>query len=254
MKLAGRVAVVTGGGSGIGRGVARRFASEGAIVAVVSRRAGPLEETVELIRGAGGEAVAVPADVSDEDSVRRMAASVRERRGNTQVLVCAAGVRGAVGSVTDLDLDGWSEALAINTTGPLLCARHLIPQMRAAGGGAIVNVGSLRLSRLKAGAAAYIASKGALLYLTKVMALDHAAEGIRVNMVSPGLVLTPFTEYVVQGFADPEAGKRKYGAEYPLGRIGTEEDIARACLYLASDAAAWVTGQELNVDGGMSST
>lgn len=251
-RLAGKVAVVTGAGSGLGRGIALRFASEGARVIVVGRRRGRLEETVAQIEDAGGEALPAPADVAVEADIESVATLARERFGGVHVLVNAAGVRGAVGPVTELELDGWREAFAVNTSGPLLCARHLVPLMRAAGGGSIINIGSLRLSRLKAGAAAYIASKGALLYLTRVMALDHAREGIRVNMVSPGLVLTEFTQYVVEGFADPEEGKRRFGAEYPLGRIGTEEDIAPACVYLASDESAWVTGQVLNVDGGLS--
>lgn len=250
--MKGRLAIITGGGSGIGRGVARAFAREGARVLVVGRRQAPLEETVQLIRSAGGEAEAHPADVADPEGAASIADRARELYGRVDVLINAAGVRGAVGPVTELDLKGWQEAFAVNTMGPMLCARAVIPLMREAGGGSIVNIGSLRLARLKAGAAAYIASKGALLYLTKVMALDHAKEGIRVNMVSPGLVLTPFTQYVVADFDDPEEGKRKYGAEYPLRRIGTEEDIALACLYLASDASSWVTGQVLNVDGGMS--
>lgn len=252
MQLAGKTAVVTGGGSGLGRGIARRFAREGARVVVVGRRREPLAETVSLIAAEGGEAAAAPADVSDDASVREVAALTQRHFGGCHILVNAAGIRGAVGDATELDLDGWREAFAVNTTGPMLCARHLIPLMRRAGGGAIINIGSLRLSQLKAGAAAYIAAKGALLYLTRVMALDHAKEQVRVNMVSPGLVLTDFTRYVVEGYADPEQGKRHWVAQYPLGRIGTEEDIAAACLYLASDASSWVTGQVLGVDGGMS--
>jgi NAD(P)-dependent dehydrogenase (short-subunit alcohol dehydrogenase family) len=253
-QLDKRVAVITGGGSGIGRGIALAFAREGARVVVVGRRESPLEETARRIAADGGEALALPADVADDAAVAAMAARARAHFGQVQLLVNAAGVRGAVGPVTDFDLAGWNEALAVNVTGPLLCVRHLAPLMRDAGGGAIVNIGSLRLTRLKAGAAAYIASKGALLYLTRVLALDHARDRIRVNMVSPGLVLTPFTQYVIQGHPDPEEGKRRHGADYPLGRIGTEEDIAQACVYLASDAASWVTGQILNVDGGMSAT
>lgn len=252
-RLAGRVAVVTGGGSGLGRGIARTFAAEGARVIVVGRRREPLEESVRLIEAERGAALAFAADLAEDDQAAALAKFARSA-GGCRALVCAAGVRGAVGAAPDLELAGWHEALAVNTTAPLLCARHLVPLMREAGGGSIVNIGSLRLNRLKAGAAAYIASKGALLYLTRVMALDHAPDRIRVNMVSPGLVLTDFTRYVIEGHADPEEGKRKWGAQYPLGRIGTEDDIAQACLYLASDESSWVTGQVLNVDGGMSAT
>lgn len=253
-RLAGRVAVVTGGGTGLGRGIAHAFAVEGAAVVVAGRRPEPLVESVAAIEGSGGRAAAFPCDVSRDEAAASLAGFVRERFGGCRILVNAAGVRGAVGGAPELDLEGWHEALAVNVTGPMLCARHLVPLMREAGGGSIVNIGSLRLNRLKAGAAAYIASKGALLYLTRVMALDHAKEGIRVNMVSPGLVLTDFTRYILEGHDDPQEGIREWGSQYPLGRIGTEADIAEACVYLASDASSWVTGQVLNVDGGMSAS
>jgi NAD(P)-dependent dehydrogenase (short-subunit alcohol dehydrogenase family) len=252
VRLDGKIAVVTGGGSGLGRGIALAFAREGARVIAVGRRPPPLQETVAAICQAGGEAEAFSADVTNDAAAARMAGFASERFGGCHILVAAAGTRGAVGKVTDLDMAGWREALDVNVTGPLICARHLIPLMRRSGSGSIINIGSMRLTRVKGGGAAYIASKGALLFLTKVMALDHASEGIRVNMVSPGLVLTDFTRYVIEGYDDPEQGKRHWGGQYPLGRIGTEEDIAQACIYLASEASAWVTGQVLNVDGGMS--
>lgn len=267
MRLAGKVAIITGGGTGIGRGIAVRFCSEGASVAICGRRADVLERAAaeiacdsprkpELLADPVGRSIAlpVPCDVGDEEAVRRMVARVAEAFGRIDILVNAAGVRGAVGDATRLELSEWEEAFRVNTTGPLLCARHVIPQMRKGGGGCILNVGSLRLTRVKAGAAAYCASKGALLYLTRVMALDHAREGIRVNMISPGLVLTEFTRYVVDDFPTPEEGMRHHGAQYPLGRIGTPEDIAAAAAFLASDEAAWITGAVLPVDGGMGTT
>jgi NAD(P)-dependent dehydrogenase (short-subunit alcohol dehydrogenase family) len=254
MRLRDRVAIITGGASGIGRGIAVRFCEEGAAVAICARRPERLEQTAAEIVMDGGTALAVPCDVTDEAQVRQMVERVAGQFGRLDILVNAAGVRGAVGDVTRLSLDEWWQALQVNTTGPLLCARHVIPRMREVGGGAILNIGSLRLAHVKPGAAAYCASKGALLYLTKVMALDHAAERIRVNMISPGLVLTEFTRYVTEEFPTPEEGLRRYGAQYPLGRIGTVEDIAAAAVYLASDEASWVTGAILPVDGGLGTT
>jgi len=251
LRLKDKVAIVTGSGTGIGRGIARKFAAEGAAVVVCGRRLAKVRETVEAITGAGGVALGLQVDVSDEKSVRQMVADTVNHFGRINILVNNAGVRGAVGDVTTLDLEGWWEALRINLTGPLLCARYVVPVMKQNGGGSIINIGSMRLFHVKAGAAAYCASKGGLIHLTKVMALDHAADNIRVNLLSPGLVLTPFTQYVVEGFATPEEGIKHFGAQYPLGRIGTEEDIANAAVYLASDESSWVTGVHLNVDGGM---
>jgi NAD(P)-dependent dehydrogenase (short-subunit alcohol dehydrogenase family) len=246
--LEGKVAVVTGGGSGLGKGIAKRFLQEGAKVAICGRREAKLEEAA----GELGKALPVRCDVGDDASVREMVSRVVKEYGRLDILVNAAGIRGAVGKAEEIDLAEWEETLRVNTTGPLLCARHAVPEMRKVGGGSLVLIGSMRITHVKAGAAAYCVSKGALVHLTRVMALDYAADHIRVNLLNPALVLTDFTRYVVDGYADPEEGKRKFGATYPLGRIGTENDIAEAALYLASDASSWVTGTSLNVDGGMS--
>jgi len=251
LRLHDKVAIITGSGTGLGKGIAKRFAREGASVVICGRRIDKVQETVEEISGAGGTAIGVQADVADEASVKHLVAETVSHFRAINVLVNNAGVRGAVGDATSMDLDGWWEALRINLSGPLICARHVIPAMKESGGGSIVNIGSMRLVHVKAGAAAYCASKGGLIHLTKVMALDHAADNIRVNLLRPALVLTPFTQYVVDDFDDPEEGIRYFGAQYPLGRIGTEEDIANAALFLASDESSWVTGAHLNVDGGM---
>jgi NAD(P)-dependent dehydrogenase (short-subunit alcohol dehydrogenase family) len=254
MRLRNKVALITGGGSGLGRGIALRFCKEGAAVALFGRRLDRLSETAHLIGREGGVALPLACDVTDAGRVARMVEMAAGHFGRIDLLVNAAGVRGAVGDVTELSLAEWDEAFRVNTTGPMLCARSVVPHMKRGGGGAILNIGSLRLAHVKPGAAAYCASKGALLYLTKVMALDHAADRIRVNMISPGLVLTEFTQYVVEQFPTPEEGIRHYGAQYPLGRIGTEEDIAAAAVYLCSDEASWVTGAILPVDGGLGAT
>jgi NAD(P)-dependent dehydrogenase (short-subunit alcohol dehydrogenase family) len=254
MRLRNKVALITGGGSGLGRGIALRFGQEGAAVVLFGRRLNRLGETADLIGREGGVALPLACDVSDAGAVARMVEMAAGHLGRLDILVNAAGVRGAVGDVTEISLPEWDEAFRVNTTGPMLCARSVIPHMRRAGGGAILNIGSMRLSHVKPGAAAYCASKGALLYLTKVMALDHAADQIRVNMISPGLVLTDLTRYVVEQFPTPEEGIRRYGAQYPLGRIGTEDDIANAAVYLCSDESSWVTGAILPVDGGLGTT
>lgn len=251
MRLKNKVAIVTGSGSGIGRGIARGFAEEGARVVVCGRRLQKVQEAVTELRSNGGDALGVQVDVTEEASIKELVSASVEAYGTIDVLVNNAGVRGAVGDVTALAVDEWWTALKVNLTGPLLCSRHVIPIMQKAGGGSIINIGSMRIQHVKEGAAAYCTSKGALVYLTRVMALDHAKDRIRVNLLSPALVLTEFTHYVVEGYDDPAEGIKLYGAQYPLGRIGTEEDIAKAAVYLASDESTWVTGAHLNVDGGM---
>ncbi len=252
MRLKGKYAIITGGGSGLGFGIARRFVLEGANVALVGRSPDKLSASAHQIQTGQTQVLAIPCDVTDETQVQEMVSKVVQAFGTVNVVVNCAGVRGSVGTVVEMDLKGWWEAFRVNTTGPLLVARYVIPHMVKAGGGSIINIGSMRLHHVKPGAAAYCASKGALAYLTKVMALDHAHQGIRVNLINPGLVLTPFTEYVVKEAPTPEEGIRRYASQYPLGRIGTLEDIAWAAVYLASEDSAWVTGAQLDVDGGMS--
>lgn len=252
MRLKDKVAIVTGSGTGLGKGIAIAFAGQGASITVCGRRNDKVRETVAEIESAGGTAIGVQADVSDEESVRKLVEATVNSFGAVHILVNNAGIRGAVGDVTTLDLNEWWDALRVNLTGPVLCSRHAIPVMREAGGGSIIHIGSMRIVHVKEGAAAYCASKGALVHLTKVMALDHAKDNIRVNLLSPALVLTEFTQYVIEGFETREEGIRKFGSQYPLGRIGTERDIAEAAIYLASEESSWVTGAHLNVDGGMS--
>jgi NAD(P)-dependent dehydrogenase (short-subunit alcohol dehydrogenase family) len=246
-RLEGKIAVITGGGSGIGRAVAVLFADEGARVVITGRCEGPLKETAQAIVTQGGEVETAIADVADEAACEMVAGAAREAFGAPTVLVNNAGVFERGGRVDEMPLDEWDRTLAINLRGPLLMMRALIPGMLEAGGGSIVNIGSMLAEVAIPGASAYAASKGGLLMLTRSVALDLAAERIRCNMVSPGLTETP----MMAGALADEKVRREILREYPMGRFAKPEDIAHAALHLASDESGFTTGAVLNVDGGV---
>ncbi|MEU2059187.1 glucose 1-dehydrogenase [Streptomyces sp. NPDC013455] len=249
-RFSGRTALVTGAGSGIGRGVALALAREGARVVVAGRRAEPLAETVRLIGEQGGEGLAVTADVSRADGPRSLVAAAVDRFGSLDVAVNNAGVlEGRGRAVGDLSEDDWRRMLDINVTGVFLALRAEIAQMRTQPrGGAIVNIAS-RIgvhSRLP-GTAGYAVSKAAVSVLTRAAALDHIADGVRINAVSPGPTATGMSFKP----GETEAGRAaRMRTEVPLGRVSTVEEVAAAVLYLASDDAASVVGADLVVDGG----
>ena len=245
MKLAGRVAVVTGGASGIGLAAARLFAAEGAHVALVDRDTDALARAVADVAGA----TALPGDVGDEAVVARHAAALRERFGRWDVLLAAAGVSTGK-SVADSTLDEWNVVLRTNLTGTFLWARAAVPVMAAGGGGSIILVGSQLATAGGRSNAAYVASKGAIASLARTMAVDHAAAGIRVNVVVPGAIDTPLLARAFQRASDPEAARQRSIARHPLGRLGRPEEVARAALFLASDESSFTTGSCLVVDGG----
>lgn len=238
MKLAGQVAVVTGGGSGIGLATADLFAQEGATVVAVDRDPELCKDAVLQLTG----------DVGDEATVRAHAAEAIERYGRINVLVAAAGWSGGT-SVPETALDQWEAVLRTNLTGTFLWAREAVAAMRGSGG-SIVFVGSqLAFSGGRANAA-YLASKGALVSLAKSMALDHAAEGIRVNVVVPGAIDTPLLSRAFARAVDPQAARRRSIERHPLGRLGRPDEVAKAILFLASADSAFTTGSCLMVDGG----
>ncbi|CAM5484042.1 MULTISPECIES: SDR family NAD(P)-dependent oxidoreductase [Streptomyces] len=250
-RFTGRTALVTGAGSGIGRGVALALAREGARVVVAGRRRDPLDETVALIEAEGGKGLAVTADVSRADDLRALVDAAVDRFGSLDVAVNNAGVlQGRGRSVGDLAEEEWRRMLDINVTGVLLALQAEIARMRTQpGGGAIVNIAS-RIgvhSRLP-GTAGYAVSKAAVSVLTRAAALDHIADGVRINAVSPGPTATDMS------FRDgeTEAGRdARMRTEVPLGRVSTVAEVAAAVLYLASDDAASVVGTDLVVDGGV---
>ncbi|MGQ5637302.1 MULTISPECIES: SDR family NAD(P)-dependent oxidoreductase [unclassified Streptomyces] len=249
-RFTGRTALVTGAGGGIGRGVALAFADEGANVVVAGRRREPLEETVTLIERAGGKALAVTADVTRAAEVRALVSAAVERFGSLDVAVNNAGVMAGRGRLTaDLPEEDWRTMLDTNVTGVLLALQAEVAQMRTQpNGGAIVNIAS-RIgvhSRLR-GTAGYAVTKAAVSVLSRSAALDHIADGVRINAVSPGPTATDMSF----GPGETETGRaERMRTEVPLGRVSTVEEVAAAVLYLASDEAAPVVGTDLVVDGG----
>jgi NAD(P)-dependent dehydrogenase (short-subunit alcohol dehydrogenase family) len=250
--MAGRVAIVTGAGSrapgGIGNGRATSvlLAREGARVALLDSVREWAEETLGMVEREGGEAVVVEADVTDAGSCQAAVEDTVRRWGRLDVLVNNVGIAGPPGTAVDVDLEEWDRAMRVNLTSMVLMARYAIPRMRSAGGGAIVNLGSV--AGLAGGHAnlLYATSKGAVAQLTRAMAAHHGEEGIRVNCVCPGMVYTPM---VYAGGMSEETRERRRLRSL-LQTEGTGWDVANAVLYLASNEARWVTGTVLTVDAG----
>jgi meso-butanediol dehydrogenase/(S,S)-butanediol dehydrogenase/diacetyl reductase len=250
MRFQGKVVLITGAGVGIGRAAAVRFATEGAKVAVNSLTPQNGEETLRLVRHAGAEGIYMQGDVSRDADARRIVAATVQAFGRLDVLVNNAGIvlPGRVDNTTEED---WDRTMAVNLKGPFLVSRHAIAEMRKTGGGAIVNTTSVVATKGVKDRAAYSASKGGLLALTKAMAADYLGEKIRVNCVSPGTTATPSLERRILAFADPEKARADFIARQPMGRLGKDDEIAAAILFAASDEAAFMNGAAIAIDGGM---
>ena len=249
-RLAGKVALVTGGGTGIGKAIALAFAREGAQVAVAGRREEKLRETLDVMKTQGGEGLAVACDVSNGRDAERAVLETTQRFGKMNVLVNSAGVL-HVSTIEGMSEGEWDHLMEINLKGPFLMSRAALPEFRKAGGGTIVNIGSvLGLIGMK-DRAAYCASKGGLTLLTKAIALDHAHEKVRANCICPSIVET---ELIAGLFATPEgdALRRARIAGIPLGRMGRPEDVAEMAVFLASEESSWLTGAAIPLDGGLS--
>lgn len=246
-RFADKVALVTGGGTGIGRATALALARAGATVVVAGRTAGPLDETVALIRAAGGQADAIPADITQSEQVAGLIDQVAHRHARLDVAVNNAGILGAPGPLADLDVVAWTTVLGTNLTGLWLSMKHEIRHMRAHGGGAIVNVAStIGAHATVPGMGAYAATKAAVSTLTRAAAKESIGDGIRINAVSPGPVDTPMSRLPGETDADRDA---RFGKLLPIGRVARTDEIAAAVLWLASDEASYVAGHDLVVAG-----
>jgi len=247
-RLSGKVALITGSASGIGKRAAERFVEEGAFVAVADINFNGAREVAE---GLGEQAMALELDVTDGDSVSRAVGAVIEARGRLDTLVNNAGVT-IVGDVRSMSEVDWDRQMSTNLKSVFLCSQRAWDHL-AASRGSIVNTSSIAATVALLSDAAYCASKAGVLMLTKCLALDGAKVGIRANAVCPGFIDTPMIEGYFQDQADPTSARQMATDQHPLGRLGTPADIADGMVYFASDEARWVTGASLNIDGGITS-
>jgi NAD(P)-dependent dehydrogenase (short-subunit alcohol dehydrogenase family) len=246
-ELKGQVALVTGGAAGIGRAAALAFARDGAKVVVSDVNVAGGEETLRLLRDAGGEGIFVTADVSKAADVKSLTAAAVERFGRIDCAFNNAGVEGDTAPTADCSEQNWDRVLSINLRGIWLCMKHEIPQMLRQGRGAIVNMSSIAGLVGFGGLPAYVASKHGVVGLTKTAALEYATQGIRINAVCPGVIHTEMIDRITAG--DP-AAVAQFTEMEPVKRMGTPEEVAAAVLWLCSGAASFVTGHTMVVDGG----
>ena len=249
MRLKDKVALITGAASGIGRASALRFAQEGAKVVAVDIQGESADETAVLIRAEGGTATSIYADVTDSDAVRRMISTAIEAYGRLDILFNNAGIS-IRGTILDMDEQSFDQLFAVNVKGVFLGCKEAIPIMKSQGGGAILNTASqMGLVGIEA-SAVYPATKGAVIQLTRCLALDHAADGIRVNSICPGPIDTPMVRRNREETGDPEAALRERLERIPLARIGTAEEMASVAAFMCSDEASFITGAAIVADGG----
>lgn len=249
MRLDDKVALVTGGAAGIGGGIAERFVEAGAAVVVFDINGEGARAHASRLRDKG-QAFAIEGDVAREEAAREAVEQAVAQFGSLDVLVNNAGIE-VSGPITTMKGEAWERQLAVNLKGAFNFCKYAIPRMQGRGG-VIINISSVRAFVSYPGGVAYDSSKAALIAFTRALALEHGKDGIRVNAICPGYVDTPMTEEWLATVPDREETMRQVLAVHPLGRIGTPRDIADAALFLASDAASFITGTALVVDGGMS--
>ncbi|TYO67646.1 SDR family oxidoreductase [Bradyrhizobium hipponense] len=249
MRLEGRTAIVTGAGSGIGRASAKLFAEEGARLALVDRDAAGLQETLSLVREVNGEATTHVGDVGDANFAEAVASEIVARHGRLDILITAAGFS-CGGTVLTTDPADWDAVFRTNVGGTWLWARTAVPQMQRQGCGSIITLASQLAIAGGKGNSAYIAAKGAIVSLTRTMAVDFATDGIRVNAIAPGAIDTPMLRRSFARHANADEVREASRSRHAMNRFGQADEIAQAALYLASDASSFTTGTVMVVDGG----
>ena len=250
MKLEQRVAVITGAGSGIGQAMARLFAREGARIFAADVNEGAAQETARMLTEAGGACRTFAVDVSRPEQVRAMIDAAVSAFGRIDILCNNAGI-GSTTDVVECEPDEWDRVMTVNVKSVYLGCKYAIPHMLAQGGGVIVNTASVAGMVGLPKRASYSASKGAVIALTRQVAVEYVEQGIRVNCLCPGTVDSPWVGRLLQQADDPVAARQALVARQPLGRLGTPDEIAAAALYLVSDDAAFITGTGLVIDGGL---